>query len=236
MSSPYASVLPEWAPAATRSARKIVPLALELTGARSVVDVGCGIGAWLSVFAEHGVTDYQGFDGSGGELLIDPSRFTQTRLDDGVRAGRTFDLAVCLEVAEHLPERSASTLVSDLCALAPTVLFSAAVPGQGGVEHVNEQWPDYWASLFTSNGYTLYDAIRPAVWDDEEIDWWYRQNVLVFSRNPLQVENAHNPLRHVVHPKMYAENMRLATEPAKAKELLRQLPSAVTRSFRHRIK
>ncbi|HTU82550.1 MAG TPA: hypothetical protein VMF61_10495, partial [Candidatus Acidoferrales bacterium] len=96
--------------------------------------------------------------------------------------GRTFDLAISLEVAEHLPESSAASFVATLTTLAPAVLFSAAVPFQGGEHHVNERWQSYWAELFERRGYTCVDCVRPRFWNDASIEFWYRQNTLVYVR------------------------------------------------------
>src|SRR5262249_5217435 len=134
-----------------RSARVVVPLVTRLVEPRSVVDVGCGVGTWLRAFVENGVEDVLGVDGAyvdRNRLCIDPARFQAMDLARPQPLGRTFDLAVCLEVGEHLPTRAAPGLVAMLTA-APVVLFSAAIPGQGGTNHVNEQWPNFWQRLFS---------------------------------------------------------------------------------------
>src|SRR5262249_29915915 len=118
-----------------RSARLIVPLLLELVQPRSVVDVGCGTGSWLSVFRDHGVEDVLGIDWEyvgANSLEISPDHFYAFDLTQPLRLERRFDLVVSLEVAEHLPPESADAFVESLVSLGPTVLFSAAVPGQGG--------------------------------------------------------------------------------------------------------
>jgi hypothetical protein len=93
-----------------------------------------------------------------------------------------FDLAISLEVAEHLPRRSASGFVRSLCQLAPIVLFSAAVPGQGGEHHVNEQWPEYWRQAFANHHFVMFDPFRPLLWHDERVAFYYRQNLFLFIR------------------------------------------------------
>ena len=93
---------------------------------------------------------------------------------------KQFELAACLEVAEHIPETSASHLIDELTGCAPVVLFSAAIPGQGGTQHVNEQWPEYWRELFGRRGYRPVDAIRGRIIQDPSVEWWYRQNILVY--------------------------------------------------------
>jgi SAM-dependent methyltransferase len=171
---------------ARRSAEVIVPLVRRLVAVESVVDVGCGLGGWLAEFQRLGAEDILGIDGDGidpRELLIPPERFLRRDLTRPVELDRTFDLAVSLEVAEHLPAECADSFVASLTRLAPVVLFSAAVPFQGGLHHLNEQWPEYWAERFRSHGFAAIDAIRPAVWQDDRVEWWYAQNILLFARD-----------------------------------------------------
>src|SRR5205823_14322324 len=129
------------------SAREVVPLILQLMPVISVCDVGCGDGTWLRVFRDEGVTDVVGIDGEymTKDLLQVPlANFQPMYLRQQISVQRSFDLAISLEVAEHLPESRATTFIKDLTRLAPVVLFSAAIPGQGGRDHVNEQWQTYW--------------------------------------------------------------------------------------------
>lgn len=174
-------------PDSRRSAEVIVPILLELFGLKSVVDVGCGTGAWLSVFQELGIEDILGIDGEWIDrraLRIPPEKFRAIDLSRSFKLSRKFDLAMSLEVAEHLPASSAETFVDTLVSLSPVVLFSAAIPGQGGTHHVNEQWPGYWARLFESRGYLAIDCIRRRVWDNAHVQWYYAQNALVFVAEP----------------------------------------------------
>jgi hypothetical protein len=94
--------------------------------------------------------------------------------------GETFDLAVCLETAEHLEERCADSLLSFLTTTAPLILFSAAIPGKGGKNHKNEQYPSYWVSRFLARGFAVADVIRPVTWHDSRLFPWFRQNLLLF--------------------------------------------------------
>ena len=138
------------------SARRVLPLVFQYVQPASVVDVGCGEGAWLSEFCAAGVRDYLGVDGDyvdRTKLLIEPDRFQAADLAQGIDLGRRFDLAVCLEVAEHLPQSAAGRFVAALAALSDVVLFSAAIPQQLGTDHINLQWPGYWRELFVRHGY-----------------------------------------------------------------------------------
>jgi SAM-dependent methyltransferase len=202
-----------------RSAQRIVPYVVELTGCRSVVDVGCGIGTWPRAFIEQGVSDVVGVDfhEETQRLLIPPTCFRKQDLRRPMDLGRTFDLAVCLEVAEHLEEELADGLVDSLVRHAPIVLFGAAVPGQGGWSHINEQWPEYWAAKFRARGLTAVDCIRPRFWEDPQVDYWYPQNtVLYIQRDHLER-----------HPAL-ASAAAWPSEPIKAARHPRRLKSIFT--------
>jgi len=166
-----------------RSAEVIVPLVMEWCGARSVVDVGCGLGIWLSVFLRSGVQRVLGLDGphvTADELVIPADCFRSRDLARAEPVGETFDLAMSLEVAEHLPPPSADPIVGLLTSLAPVVLFSAAIPGQPGTHHVNAQWHDYWHRKFGQRGFVALDPLRPRLWHDEAVSLHYRQNLFLY--------------------------------------------------------
>lgn len=191
---------------ARRSAQAIVPLVLDLLHPASVVDFGCGTGVWLAEFAAAGVEDYLGVDaGDAPELAIPSDRFRSMDLTQPVDLGRRFDMAISLEVAEHLPENAARIFVQTITRHADVAVFSAAIPDQRGIDHINEQWPSYWASLFSAEGFGCFDVIRPKVWADESIFYWYRQNTLLFARG-LPGHQARPPL-DLVHP-VFLNGMR----------------------------
>ena len=147
---------------------------------RSVLDVGCGTGTWLKAAIDSGVTDVFGVDGivvPTGAFLVSRQLFLQQDLSRPWSLGRRFDVALCLEVAEHLDEACAGTLVDSLTAHAHRIVFSAACPGQPGQHHVNCQWPQWWQKRFNDRGFTCHDTIRWRIWDETEIEPWYRQNI-----------------------------------------------------------
>jgi SAM-dependent methyltransferase len=202
---------------ARRSARVVVPLVLNLVPVRSAIDVGCGQGTWLSVFGDLGVTDVQGIDGNyvdRDKLEIPAERFLAHDLTCPLRFQRAFELAISLEVAEHLPENAADDFVASLVRLAPIVLFSAAAPYQGGQNHVNEQWPGYWAERFAARNYLPVDCIRRRVWENPEVEWWYAQNTFLYvERSRLagdsalmrEYEAAGPHALPLIHPRRYIE-------------------------------
>lgn len=166
------------------SAAAVVPLVMDLVAPASVVDLGCGRGLWLAEFRRHGVERSLGLDGSHldpNRLEIPPGSFMQVDLEQPLAIPGRFDLAVCLEVVEHLTETAGRAAVDALAAAAPIVLFSAAVPLQGGSHHINEQWPGYWMSLFAAHGFRAIDFIRPHIRDNPRVAWWYRQNLIMFA-------------------------------------------------------
>jgi 2-polyprenyl-3-methyl-5-hydroxy-6-metoxy-1,4-benzoquinol methylase len=158
------------------SAAVVVPHLLErIDPPESVVDVGCGEGWWGYEIHDLCDCDVLGID---GDYVRDPViPFRAADLHEPLNLP-PYDLVVCLEVAEHLNPERAESFVKDLC-VAPTILFSAAIPGQGGNDHRNEQWQSYWAGLFEANGYYVHGGLRAAIWTDERVEPWYRQNLLV---------------------------------------------------------
>ena len=175
----------DWLNGSLESARIVTPLVVDAISPRSVVDVGCGLGAWLVAFQEAGIEDVLGVDGpwiDPARLLIAQERFLAADLRECFEVGRRFDLALCLEVAQILPPEAAELLVRNLVALADVVVFGAAIPGQGGIAHYNEQWPDYWAERFGTSGYAACDPFRSRIWREPEVKWWFAQNLVCFAR------------------------------------------------------
>lgn len=238
----YGKELKNDEPGSARSADVVVPLLMELVAPSSVVDVGCGLASWLAAFARVGVPRVLGVDGpwvDKSALRIPPDRFLAADLTQPLQLDEEFDLVVSLEVGEHLPAGAADTFIDSLVALGPVVLFSAAVPGQGGVLHVNEQWPDYWVGRFADRGFSVVDCIRPLIWSDERVEFWYAQNTLIFAndegheRHPVLKRVGANGPVSVVHPQLLAEATKPGPPP-RIRELLRELPHAAARRMRQR--
>lgn len=168
---------------AVRSAERMLPLLTRELSIGSALDVGCGQGAWLSVWSKLGA-EVVGIDGDYVDtrrLLIPQSCFLPRDLKEEFSLGRRFDVVQSLEVAEHLPAARAAGFVASLVRHGDLILFSAAPPGQGGDHHVNEQPYDYWREHFGRHGYTALDYVRPLLRDEQTVEPWYRYNTLLYA-------------------------------------------------------
>jgi hypothetical protein len=232
------------APDSLRGARQVVPEIMAVLSPSSVVDVGCGVGTWLSVFRDCGVADILGIDGSyvdSKQLQVAPECFLARDLTAPIGLDRRFDLAVSLEVAEHLPPHAAEPFVAELVKLSDVVLFSAAIPGQGGAHHVNERWQSYWCDLFRVRGYDPIDCLRHRFWNDPKVPAYYRQNMILYVERRMLAESprfgavavpaAGLPL-DVVHP-LVAEAIQRRQPNLSA--LLRAFPASIRKSLLWRL-
>lgn len=224
-------------PGSMRSAAAVVPMVVQLLSPSSVLDFGSGTGAWLSAFEAAGVLDLQGLEGGAPDtsqlrIAVDKTRYAD--LEQPVDLDRRFDLVMSVEVAEHLPPAASSTLVASMARHSDAVLFSAAIPDQGGAHHRNEQWPSYWSRLFETEGFTCFDPFRRQLWDDERVEWWYRQNLLLFARNEVAdrlLATGLSPGRpaHLVHPVLYERRTMEAMRERGLRESLHDLAAGLRR-------
>ncbi len=169
----------------------------------SVLDVGCGPGVWLAEWSRIGVEEILGVDGDyvpRNKLAIPADAFRAIDISQPFDLGQHFDLVQCLEVAEHIPEANADTLIDNLCRHGDLIMFSAAVPGQGGEFHVNEQPYDYWRKKFSARGYAVFDCVRPLVVDVKQIDPWYRFNTFLYANQNGQSRLSDGARRDIVDP------------------------------------
>jgi len=153
---------------------------------RSVLDVGCGRGNWLAQWIARGIEDVYGIDGDyvrRDRLLVDPRHFSAVDIQYPFDLGRRFDLITCLEVAEHLMPECSEDLVRNLCKHGDVVLFSAATRGQGGENHINERSLSFWQGLFSEAGFSAFDAIRPVLRGNRDVERWYRFNTILYVRS-----------------------------------------------------
>lgn len=236
------------------AADAILGLTFEVIDVESVLDVGCGYGSWLATAAALGVRDLTGIEGPWAAewrdrgVLVADFDLVLTDLEAPLVLDRTFDLVVCQETAEHLTASRADAFVAELCAASSrAVLFSAAIPGQGGPNHVNEQWTREWAGRFAGHGFRPLDVFRRRIWNRDEIPVYYRQNALLFvgssaysearqRLDQLPVPPAEAAL-DLVHPYYYEREIKQRDAVPRLPELLRataSIPAAVGRSLRFR--
>lgn len=222
------------------SAIEVVPALIDLIAPESVIDIGCGRGAWLKVFKESGVPRVLGVDGEWVDkkkLLIDNTEFLVADLKKPFSVEDRFDLVLSLEVAEHIPPRHAESFIKTLAGCGDVIAFSAAIPLQWGSGHVNEQWPEYWAKIFGGEGYLPVDCIRRRIWNNRKVEYYYAQNIVVYAKEEAlrrnkkllaEYEKAGPEVLPLVHPRKY---MLLAKN---ADKLVRLLPHPLLLRLRKR--
>ena len=206
---------------------------------KKVVDVGCGRGPWLKAFSDSGSKELVGIDGDWvrqEDMLDKKIKFYSIDLSSAVinnPLNKKFDLAMSLEVAEHLKPEQAITFVNYLTSFSDTILFSAAFSGQGGTDHYNERPHSYWAKIFIANGYLPYDLFRSKVWENQDIEVWYRQNTFLYLKRNSKFEKKFKEkgiesiselsLMNCIHPDLYQlrveESKRLSQVILKLRKL-----------------
>jgi len=167
------------------SARELISLPIiNVINPSSVIDFGCGTGSWLSEFKKQGTEVVLGIDGEFAlpSFILNKKYFKSVNFESSYNIKESFDLAICLEVLEHLSESAGNYLIDTMTECSDVLLISAAVPYQGGTGHINENWLEYWSQKFKNKGYTCYDIIRPLIWDNNNVEWWYRQNLVLYIR------------------------------------------------------
>jgi len=157
---------------------------------KTIIDIGCGVGEWA--YKEYIGVDFNTPDPPKGYINCDLETETITG---------TYDLCLCLEVAEHISEERSYALVEMLCNLSARVLFSAAIPDQGGTGHINEQWQSWWAEKFEANGFYPHKVdLRKALFNNDNVEVWYRNNLILYTRKKYEIDYELD----FVHPKMFA--------------------------------
>jgi hypothetical protein len=230
------------------SARQIVPWLLQKIQIKNVIDVGCGNGLWLSIFLENNIKDIHGYDGKWVDkslLAIPAENFQTIDLCNDKFDNEKADLVISLEVAEHLPESLSDQFVLSLTKISSIILFSAAIPGQGGTNHINEQWPTYWIKKFEKYGFIVNDCIRKNFWGNEKVESWYKQNTFLFIKEDElnKYQNLNNealkPLSFdIVHPSMFENKIKELTRPENysLKLFFKNLPKIIYKKISYKYK
>lgn len=236
------------------SARIILPKVFDLlshveVSVRSFVDIGAGAGTWARTASDLGVNDVCAIEGEWIEPVATFVRKELYRYEDAsapISFNRRYDLAVSLEVGEHIGANNAAIFAHNLVKSSDILLFSAAIPGQGGTDHINEQWPNYWVQILASHGYRVFDVIRWMLWDEDTVPFWYRQNLLLFVNEECgDVCRRLDSLPYrlfmptganaVVHPEKYLSTRRAALFPS-LKRIIGAFPGALTRAVQRRVR
>ena len=170
------------------SAKAFAAILIKHFAPESVIDIGCGTGLYLTEFKANDI-EILGYDGSpaaiSGSALGDKIKLHD--LCQPLKLSRQFDLCLCLEVAEHLEETCAQTLIDTLTGLSSTIIFTAATPGQGpkSIGHVNEQLPEYWQKLFEQKKFSLNKTLTKKIKKEmasQDVIWWLTKNLMIFEK------------------------------------------------------
>lgn len=128
---------------------------------RRVLDVGCGPGHLMAALHRRGVHVYGVDISTAAESIVIAKGLPFQRFDltgESQLPGSPWDLVVCCEVAEHLQEKYAVTLVEKLTEAGDVIFMTAAEPNPNGVTglyHYNEKPNEYWIRLMEEAGWRL---------------------------------------------------------------------------------
>ncbi|CAA0125658.1 Ubiquinone biosynthesis O-methyltransferase [BD1-7 clade bacterium] len=221
------------------SANKVFDVIWSYFQAESVLDVGCATGIWLCEAQKKGVSKIYGIDGPWvpvEHLKIEQDDFWTKDIVDilnqKVSLDSKFDMTICIELAEHLPENKSDDLIEFLTNPTDVVLFSAAVKGQGGTGHVNENTQSYWQKKFDNAGFDAFDVVRPEVWTSPEVNMIYKQNMIVYARRSSAAHSTFSKT-HVAVSDEYSLNR---VYPELLEKRSRALEKLVAKKLKNRFK
>ncbi|MDX2050511.1 MAG: methyltransferase domain-containing protein [Rickettsiaceae bacterium] len=219
------------------SANELVPIITKILNPKSVLDIGCGVGTWLKQFQDAGITDYNGVDGpyvKKEQFLANKDKLIHHDLQTTLDLQKKYDIVISLEVAEHIDEKYADIFIDNLTRHSDCIVMSAAIPLQGGTYHVNEQWPDYWIRKMNIKGFKVYDLLRPIIWNNSAIDYYYRQNILVYSKFDIKVDSCMNQnFYSFVHPEKWLQSRNYKNQSLKF--VLKALPYSIVNAIKNRL-
>lgn len=228
----------------TNAAHEIVPFIINLLNPKSILDVGCGTGTWIKILNEYSDIEVIGIESPSiqlNNLIIPHSQILTHDLSQPFALNRMFDLIICLEVAEHLPPSTAQDFIKTLVNHSNTIIFSAAIPYQGGQNHLNERPVEYWFNLFRLQNFHVYDPFRSVFWDNPKVEWWYKQNMFLFSKTTLELPK----YKHFyIHPDCFREKIEFLNNLVlknnnfynNLKQKLKELRSSITSKLKYSTK
>lgn len=222
------------------AAQKIAPIISESIGIpKSIVDLGGGAGAFLKAFKELGTKEVVCIDHPSiktEDLLINQDEFIPCNLNKQLPSPIKSELAISTEFAEHVSQARSKSIVDFLTNCSDIILFSSAIPGQGGIEHINEQRPSFWRNLFQARGYEQVDNIRQKIIFDRSIPFWFRQNLFLYVNQKLLEQGKLNiPVQsQFIPPEFEIVHSRILERPLTLRELLKELIPTFTRSVKSR--
>lgn len=150
----------EWGPGHeryVRSAEIIAGVLQALYRPRRLVDLGAGCGVYGHFFSALGVETVS-IDGvtPPSEHSYPMTLHVRDLTAPFENEWGAFDLALCLEVAEHIPEELSDVFLDNIARFSDRLILSAAQPNQGGHHHVNERPKRYWVERLARKGFA-YD-------------------------------------------------------------------------------
>jgi len=160
-------------------------------GPKSVIDYGCGCGWILYYLKKAGVERICGIEPSLAAMEVQ----TDSMIKEAVfqkylhvpleMPSIYFDMALCVEVAEHINEVFSNVFISNITSRTNFLVFSVATPGQGGVGHVNEHPWNYWFKNFQVVGFVEREKETVAIQQHlkkNRAKSWYSNNIRILRR------------------------------------------------------
>jgi len=184
----------------------------------SIIDIGCGSGEWLTVAKSYGIKYLVGSDINNAyqESLVKQNiQFVQLDFSKSyMNFEGKFGMCFCLYVIEYLPQARTSIFIKTLCNASDIIVFSTAYK----MENNHAKPLSYWAKLFSEQGFECFDIIRPYIWDNEQLDWSYRQGILVFINKTSPILNNSNlkriqkPVIDIIHPDFCEKRAKIVAD------------------------
>lgn len=222
------------------NAHKVLKPVFNILGVpASLLDIGGGAGSWCATAKDLGVQRVCLVDACPPNQVIPElshDEQVQANLEAGIPNMGRFDLAICIEVIEHLTDDAANRLIGQMASCTNFVLFSAAIPGQGGIGHISERFHDYWHAKFSLFQFETYDVVRPMLISSSDIASIHRQNLFLYAKKGCAHSLADLPQICEDMELIRAEHLKSLynKEPIDLRTALGAIPNALTRTIKRR--